>query len=159
MTISELRHTYTPAEICSYPGDPELRFHAFAPLFRSLHHNRVVYRESRFYVIATLSDLELTPRGLSATARLYRKIERSTIGEVIYPEDPWRFACRWGDLRLVGIALNAPYISFTLWPEASLVSEVERLVNAGEHDAAHALLYAPEPPTSSSRQGRAGDLR
>ncbi len=44
-------------------------------------------------------------------------------------------------LRLVNIALNAPYISFTIWPEAALASEVEHLVNVGEHAAAHAILY------------------
>ncbi len=95
MTILELRLKHAEADICSYPGDPELRFQAFTPLFRTLHHDRVDYRESRFYVIVSLPDLQLTPWGLAASARIHRKIERPTIGQVRYPEKPWRFSCGW----------------------------------------------------------------
>lgn len=91
-----------------------------------------------------MSNLRLTSRGLAANAEIHRKIERCTLVEVMYPQKPWRFACHWGDLRLVNIALNAPQISFTLWPQPFLVSTVERLVYAGDHDAAYALLH-PEP--------------
>jgi hypothetical protein len=149
MNILEIRMNYTEEDICSYPGNNELRFKAFAPLFQNLHQGRVVYRERNFYVIASLSNLQLTPQGLAANAEIHRKIERYTPVEVRYPQKPWRFSCPWRDLRLVNLALNAPYIGFTIWPENSLVSKVERLVNAGDHDRAYALLY-PEPDVAQN---------
>lgn len=140
MTIAELRNKYTEAEISSIPGDNALRFAAFAPLFQNLHNNLLVYRESRFYAIVAVTNLELLPQRLSGQARVFKKIERMH-RDPIYPERTWRFSCSWGNLRLCNRGINAPQISFTVWPEPALVAEVERLVDAGKGDEAYECLY------------------
>lgn len=43
-------------------------------------------------------------------------------------------------MRLIGSAVNAPFVGFTIWPEAALVEAVEGLVEAGDHDGAYSLL-------------------
>lgn len=139
MTIAELKTKYTEAELCSYPGDDALRFAAFAPLFQDLHNNSLVYREKSFYAIVSVTDLALTPKTLSGTAEITKKIERP-YRETRYPEKSWRFCCNWGGLMLINRAISAPYVSFTLWPEAALVAEVERLVDEGKSVEAYELL-------------------
>ena len=120
MTIAELKNKYTEAEISSIPGDDALRFAAFAPLFQNLHNKLLVYREGRFYAIVAVTNLELLPQRLSGQAQVFKKIERSH-RDPIYPERPWRFSCNWGNLRLCNRGINAPQISFTVWPESEIL--------------------------------------
>jgi hypothetical protein len=137
VTTCELKTKYTAAELSSYPGDDALRFAAFAPLFQNLH--KLVYYEAGFYAIVSVTDLTLTPTGFSAVAEITKKIERADI-QIRHPEEPWHFSCHWGGLRLVNRAINAPYVSFTLWPDAALVAEVERLVDEDKCTEAIGIL-------------------
>ena len=67
MTFNDLRKQYTEDELSYFPGKKRLRYKMFAPFFQNLFENKVVYRE-RFIVIARLEDIEITPKGLGATA-------------------------------------------------------------------------------------------
>jgi hypothetical protein len=137
VTIAELKTKYTAGELSSYPGDDALRFAAFAPLFENLY--KLIYYEAGFYAIVSVTDLSLTPERLSGVAQITKKIIRPDI-QIGHPEQPWRFSCHWGGLRLVGRAINARYISFTLWTDAALVAEVERLVDEDKCTEAIGIL-------------------
>lgn len=133
MTIENLRKKYSESELSSIPGDNELRYKAFAPLFRSrsLHDgNKVVYH-CRVTVLARLVDVVISGERLSAKLDVIQFIgfkHSPTITRILREHG---FGGSWSRMRLVGSSVNVPYASWSVWPEKHLVKEVEDLLREG----------------------------
>lgn len=143
MTIEELRRDYSEEELSYFPGDGELRYRLFAPLFADLHENKVVYRE-RFVAVVRLENIKITPEFFEATAAPLINIEFSGDWKPEPPAEPWTFGGVWSALCLLGSGISAPYAGWTIWPEPKLVPEVERLAQNGEFERALELTAYAE---------------
>lgn len=135
MTIDELRENYTADELSHFPGDGDLRYRLFSPLFADLFENKVIYRE-RFVCVVLLENIEINPEFFNATAIPLINIELSGEWRPEPPSEPWEFGGVWSALCLWNKGISAPYASWTIWPEPDLVREVERLALDGEFELA-----------------------
>ena len=135
MTIDELRENYTADELSHFPGDGDLRYRLFSPLFAALFENKVIYRE-RFVCVVRLENIEITPEFFNATAVPLIHIEFSGDWRPEPPPEPWEFGGVWSALCLWNNGISAPYASWTIWPEPDLVREVARLALEGDFESA-----------------------
>lgn len=127
MTILQLKENYSSHDLSYYPGDRQLRYKLFAPLFINLHENKLVYRE-RFIGIIKVEDVVITPERFQATAVPYLLIERNNRFDKFFFRKPkWTFCATWDHMRLIDNSINVPYANWTVWCEPELVKEVEQL--------------------------------
>lgn len=142
MTFKELRQKYTDKELSFLPGDPQLRYEAFGPILSDLFQDQIVYRERMALSVVSLRDFEIDAKG-------FRGHCKSVITIVESPFDPinetfaegWYFGGGWEDTRLIGDALNASYIGWTIWPERDRVRRVIERAEAGDLKGAQALTF------------------
>ena len=143
MTIDELMRSYSKHDLSYFPGDNDLRYRLFSPLFTNLFEDKVVYRE-RFVCVARLESIMVTSEGFSATAVPLTHIEFTGDWRPKPPANPWTFGGVWSALCLSENCISAPYAGWTVWPEAEFVREVERLAHEGESQRALDLLFNAE---------------
>lgn len=75
--MSKMKATsFNRNKILPITPDRQLRYELLAPLFITLHENKIVYRE-RFIGIIKAEDVIITPERFKATAIPYLLIERS----------------------------------------------------------------------------------
>jgi len=131
MTIQELRKKYTEYELCHFPGNMELRYEAFAPLFENLHENKMIYYEKGVGWLICVKNFEITPQGFSATAIpicvLFNNNRMNLGGSSLLKE--WKFSATWSWMLLCDDnSFAIPYASFSIWIEADIIREVEKLI-------------------------------
>jgi len=139
MTIYELKQSYSEHDLSYFPGDNDLRYRLFSPLFTNLFEDKVIYRE-RFICVVRLENIMITSEELSADAVPLTHIEFTGEWRPEPPAEPWTFGGVWSAVCLSANHISAPYGGWTVWPEAELVREVERLAHQGEFERALDLL-------------------
>lgn len=143
MTIKELNSSYSQTELSSFPGDNELRYKLFSPLFQNLHENKIVYNEKTILGIVKLKDIVITPEGFKATAIPCLEIERGDEFGVSYfmkmPE--LTFSAGWSSMCLNGERLSVPYVGWSIWCDPETVKKVEELTLNKNYSEALNLLY------------------
>ena len=103
-----------------------LNYPKFSPLFNNLYENKIVYWENMGAFIVTVNDLNITPEGFSAIARVHLTIYKSR-ALVMEPPTSWSFGAGWAGLKYDGKVLKA-YSCWWIWLDPDFVREVERLV-------------------------------
>lgn len=145
MRIAKVLSCFDIKELTQFPGDNDLRCKAFSPFFLNLYENKLVYKE-RFTAVVELSDLQVTPKGLSATATPIEWIHvpdyRKSFAE---SNESWTFSNSWGNmcLNVEENNLCSPYVGFTLWPERDQVEEAFSYAILDNMQAALFALHAP----------------
>lgn len=134
MTFDDLRKQYTEDELSYLPGDEELRYKMFAPFFHDLFENKIVYYE-RFIAIVRLENIEITPKRFGATAIPLLSV-RPIQPPYDVPDESWKFASKWGWMRLIGNSINVPYVGWTIWPERDRVRKVEEAIKKNDFETA-----------------------
>lgn len=145
MTFDDIRTQYTEGELTSFPGDPQLRYKAFLPILSNLYQSKIVYRERMAVSVVLLSDFEIDAKGFRGHCKSEIIILESPVEMVNEAfEEGWHFGGGWEDTRLIGNALNAPYIGWTIWPEKDRVRRVIERAEAGDIEGALALISRDE---------------
>jgi hypothetical protein len=141
--IESLRSKYSREDLNSLPGDHDLRFKIFSPIFANLHENKIVYQE-RFLALVRLENIDISSEGFEATAVPYRLIERGVPElDSRFPDHKWEFGATWSHMTLAGNSIRAPYANWNAWCDPSLVKAVEELMEEGNTQGA-LLLTANE---------------
>lgn len=133
-----LRSKYNSHELTYSPGDNQLRYEAFAPLFERLFENKVVYRE-RFIGIIKLEEITITPERFEAKAIPTVLIETRSSSDKFFFRSEWKFSAVWKHIALNGNHLSSSF-SWAIWPEADTVKKVEELALSKRFDDAYKLL-------------------
>ncbi len=128
-TLAQLREQYTEEQLSNQEGDSQLRYQLFAPFFRNLFENKVVYYE-RGVCIARLEDIEITSGGFHATAHPQLQMYPD-ISEGSYFPESWQFGGPWASMCLSDDHFFMPYAGWSVWPEAERVQMAEALVLQG----------------------------
>ena len=127
MTIKELNSNYSQEELSSFPGDNELRYKLFSPLFQNLHENKIIYYE-KIIGIVKLKDIVITPERYEATAIPCSVIERGDeIDSYFFKKPEWTFSAIWSWMLLSGESLTVPYAGWSIWCDPEIVKKVEEL--------------------------------
>ncbi len=135
MTIDELKRNYSEYEMSHFPGDNDLRYRLYAPLFEDLFEGKIVYRE-RFVCVVRLENIEITSERFTATAVPLVHIEFSGDWRPEPPPEPWEFGAAWKAMCLWNNGISAPYVSWTIWTEPETVREAERHAREREFERA-----------------------
>jgi hypothetical protein len=144
--IESLRSKYSREDLTLLPGDHDLRFKIFSPIFANLHESTIVYQE-RFLALVRLENIEITSEGFQATAAPYRLIERGVPElDSRFPDHKWEFGATWSHMTLARNSIRAPYANWNAWCEPSLVREVEKLVEGGKMEEALLLRVKESLP-------------
>lgn len=105
MYIKELHKNYPDSALSYLPGDRELKFKAFSPLFENLYENKVIYNE-KFMCLAKLEIVNLTSWGFKARATPLLEIERVDLSRKSFiPTKPWSFGGSWEFALLCGSSI------------------------------------------------------
>ena len=134
MTLVEINSKYSEKDLCSIPGDENLRRELYLPFLQDLYQNKIVYYE-RFCCVAIVENLVITPEYFEVTAVPFIKIERAGSMFPYYPAKPWTFGVRWDTMRLIRDHF-AGYGSWAIWTEKDLVKTVEELARKREFETA-----------------------
>lgn len=142
MTIQELRNKYSEEELSKFPGDKQLRFEMFSPLFQNLYEQKVIYSE-KILGIVQLKDVIITPEKFKATAIPIQCIRREHEFDELFAElEVWDFYSSWDWMLFSNDgSISVPYASWTVWTEPALVKKVEKLCDAGDYEEALNLLW------------------
>ena len=141
MTIKELHQNYSQHDLSYFPGDRNLRFELFSPIFNNLFENKVVYHE-RFTGIIQLENITLTPERFEATAVPLLQIVKGSRLDKFYPKKPWGFSAVWEHIRLIDTCLNSVYGGWNIWCDPETVKRVEELVKEEKYkEALDLTLY------------------
>jgi hypothetical protein len=131
MTRKELQEKYTKKELSYVPGDLELRYKAFAPLFENLYDNKMIYHEHGIGWLIGVKNIEVTSKRFSAMAvairMLYdRRIRKSGTYQKL---QEWKFSASWDWMQLCDDnAFYVPYVSFRIWIKEDIIKRVEKLI-------------------------------
>lgn len=140
MTIQEIRDSYPPGLWSNYPGDRQLRYELYAPLFTRLHEHKIVIRD-RIQGLVTVKEVLLSQVGFEIKVEPYLCIKgHPRYDDLFFKKAEYTFGARWEYVMLGNGYLNAAMISWALWVEPDLVREVERLTLAEDFEAAGGLL-------------------
>jgi hypothetical protein len=147
MTIEELRKKYTSNELSCFPGNKELRYTAFAPLFENLYENKMIYHEHGVGWLIRVENLEITDQEFSATAvvicMLYVKL-RNPKGNFMKLKQ-WDFSASWDWISLCrGNHFHVPYASFSIWIEEERIKRVEALIAENRTDETYNVVWEEE---------------
>lgn len=124
MTIQDLRNNYKVEEIGGDCGDDELKFQIFAPFFANLYENKIVYYE-KFFCLAIVQDITITPHKLHIKVAPYLKIEGPEFRLLKCPTQPWDFGSQWRGIGIVNNSFYVSYANWRVWPEPERVRAVE----------------------------------
>lgn len=131
-------------ELKGMPGYAAAKFAHAAPILRSLHRNRIVYRE-RFIVLVELHEFQFDEWRISGAVKPvhilflphYAKLEKVMKG--------WNFSGSWEYTMLSYtesgyLSIAAPYYGWTIWPEAELAQKTGDFAEKGDMKSAVKLL-------------------
>lgn len=139
-----LRSKYDDKTLSDFPGDNQLHYEIFSPIFKNLFQNKVVYYE-RFIGIVKLEDIVITPERFQATAIPYLCIERKQrVDEFFFRKPKWTFSAQWQSMRLIGNSINVPYANWTIWFDPETIKLVEEFVNSNKMKEALDLTFNEE---------------
>jgi hypothetical protein len=144
MTIKELQKEYTGEELSCFPGDLELRYKAFAPLFENLYENKMIYHEHGVGWLIRVENLEVTPERFSATAvaicMLYDRRRRKS--GTCHNLKIWKFSATWSSMMLLGNhVFHVPYASFSIWIEEDIIKRVEKLIAQNKLEETYWVIW------------------
>ncbi len=149
--IKNLRSKYNGNELTHYPGDNQLRYEAFSPIFKNLYENKIVYYE-RFIGIIKVENVIISPERFSATAIPYLTIKRGNRYDNFFLKaENWNFSATWASMLLSDDnSISVPYANWSVWCDPELLKNVEEFVLNDKMD--DALLLTVDPPTSPRLQ-------
>lgn len=140
--IKNLSSKFTDEELSCFPGNNQLKYEAFSPIFKNLFQNKIVYSE-RFIGLVKLEDVVITPERFKATAIPYLPIERKhKFDQFFFRKPKWTFGSDWQFMRLIGNSINVPYANWTIWFDPETIKLVEELIQSNKMKEALAItLY------------------
>lgn len=130
---------FSPNDLSNFPGNTQLRFEAFSPIFKGLFENKIVYHE-RFTRLVLLENISITPERFFAKAIPLALIKSGTRLERFNSKKPWEFGAVWSHICYSDNQLVAPYANWSIWFEPILVKQVEGLVLQEKFQEALSLL-------------------
>ena len=126
--IKNLHSKYSVEDLCSCPGNTQLRYEIFSPLFHNLYQNKAVYRE-RFSCIISLENIIITPESFLATAVPIVLIKGGSRSDKYFStEKKWEFGAVWSHITLSGTHLASYWANWGIWCDPQTVMTVENLV-------------------------------
>ncbi len=138
--IKALYSKYSETELSSIPGNTQLRYEIFSPLFENIYQNKVVYKE-RYSCILTLENIIISPEKFEATATPNLLINGgSSFDKYFSLERKWKIAAVWEHIRLIGTHLSTPYANWSIWCDPETVTKVENLILNNQMDEALDIL-------------------
>lgn len=140
--IKNLHTKYSVQDLCSLPGDNQLRHEIFAPLFYNLYQkNKVVYKE-RFSCILTLENIIITPERFEAVAVPIALIKGGSRSDKYFSiERKWEFGAVWSHIRLLGTHINSLWANWSIWCDPKTVMIIENLVLNNQMEEALDIIF------------------
>ena len=124
------------------PGDPAAKFALAEPILRSLHNNRLVYRE-RFIALVEVPNLVFDKQGIRGNVKLVHYLYMPHFLQAIQDrlKKEWHFGNTWDNSVLSWneegvLRIGAPYCGWMIWPETKLVAAVEAFAEQGDMKSA-----------------------
>ena len=131
MTIAEIHAAYTREQL----NDPLVRRQIVADVFANLFEQCVIYEERAIFAVVQLTDIKIDDRAFSALVTIRTRIPPTR------PRRPWSILSAWTETSVGNASIRSGYGSFTLWPDPTLVQEVERLALARQTAEIQRLLF------------------
>jgi hypothetical protein len=139
MNLFQHLSVFPPNDLSNFPGNSQLRFAAFSPIFKGLFENKIVYHE-RFTRLVLLENISITRVRFFAKAIPLALIKAGTCLEGSYSTKPWVFGAIWSHICYSDSQLVAPYANWSIWFEPILDKQVEGPVLQEKFQEAHSLL-------------------
>lgn len=126
------------------PGDPAAKFSVAETALRSLHHNRIVYRE-RFIAVVESSDLSFDERGIRGNVKPVHMLFMPFYVKLSRIKKGWHFSGTWDYTMLSWtetgyLRITAPWFGWKIWPEVELLKKIGAFAEKGEMQSALSLL-------------------
>jgi hypothetical protein len=143
MTLKEFKKKYSGKDFNSFPGDSEIRYKAFAPMFENLYEGKMIYQERGVGMLVRVENLAITSTGFRIDADVICIIyDRHNSCPEIKRID---FSASWSwmliDYRYNNVFFAVPYVSFCIWMEEHIIKYVEKLITENKTDEIHKVMW------------------
>lgn len=122
MNLFQHLSQFQPNDLSNFPGNTQLRFEAFSPIFKGLFENKIVYHK-RFTRLVLLENISITPERFFAFAVPLSFIRSGLCLERFYLDKPWAFVAFWRNIFYGDNHLFALYANWSIWFVSILVNK------------------------------------